>query len=641
MASLPSNTFLCNYNARDYVAATRSFPKEEGQSLNQNLVLANSNVTAHTDNGYCTIRDNQFILSYNTSSSNPFNRYNNNTGRSLTIVYKTSSFSGNLFANRGYVSGTTGDHYNYMVRDTIFHTSTSGFLSMSPSTSPYIAYVRVKADGTCERKCVTTNQIATASSISYGNTPTSCAFFRGFGGTSLSEYYQGDFYWIYISTEALTDEEIQKVIAYNETTTTFETDIEEINAAYTRTTCAVTLTTDEGMAWTASTANNWISISPSQGTGSSVFVVTAAKNTAYAGRNGLVTVTNGEDVIEITVEQAKYPLFIPFENIYRADLEVIKGYRSGSTINKAYRSGELIYYKLDYSQPTPPVPPGPKETPLTFNVTSDGAIKWAKSGSAMQEKTILYKLNDGEWTSITSNSSGSALSISVVSGDTIQFKGDNATYSTGSNAYTYFIASGATFTVSGNIMSLIDSTDFATATVLTEDYALCGLFKSCTGLTDASNLVLPATTLTLGCYRSLFDRCSHLTSGTELPATTLAQDCYRSMFFNCSGLTTAPELPATTLASSCYQYMFAGCTGLTTAPELPATTLVSYCYQYMFQSCTNLNYIKCLATDISASYCTRDWVRTVSSTGTFVTPSSTNWSTGASGIPSGWTRVDA
>ena len=284
----------------------------------------------------------------------------------------------------------------------------------------------------------------------------------------------------------------------------------------------------------------------------------------------------------------------------------------------------------------------------------------------MQEKTILYKLNDGEWTSITSNSRGSAPSISVVSGDTIQFKGDNATYSTGSNAYTYFIASGATFTVSGNIMSLIDSTDFATATVLTENYALCSLFKSCTGLTDASKLVLPATTLTLGCYRSLFDRCSNLTSGAELPATTLTQDCYRAMLYNCSSLTTAPELPATTLASycyynmfyncsslttapalpattlasSCYASMFSNCTGLTAAPELPATTLAYGCYSNMFLGCTNLNHIKCLATDISASRCTSSWVLGVSSTGTFVTPSSTSWTTGTSGIPSGWTRVD-
>ena len=604
---------MFNYNAREYNSSTYTFPKTQGQLFDEDLVLQGGPRAVYEDHLDMSNASAYMGKQYSTDAENPFNR--NSSNNSFTFIYKTSGFtsgSNNLFGNRD-------NNYNYMVRGSLFHTSQSEFLNLTPSTYPEICLIRIYADGKSERKFLDSSgnvlKSTSASSISWGSESRGFAFFAGYrdGG----EKFNATFYWMYCSLETLTDDEVKKVIAYNENTTTF--------------------------------------------------VVTAAKNTAYAGRNGLVTVTNGEDVIEITVEQAKYPLFIPFENIYRADLEVIKGYRSGSTINKAYRSGELIYYKLDYSQPTPPVPPGPKETPLTFNVTSDGAIKWAKSGSAMQEKTILYKLNDGEWTSITSNSSGSAPSISVVSGDTIQFKGDNATYSTGSNAYTYFIASGATFTVSGNIMSLIDSTDFAMATVLTKDYAFCSLFKSCTGLTDASNLVLPATTLRLGCYRSLFDRCSHLTSGTELPATTLAQDCYRSMFFNCSdlttapelpatrlasscyyymfdgcsSLTTAPELPATTLASSCYQYMFAGCSSLTTAPELPATTLINGCYRYMFQSCTNLNYIKCLATDISASNCTNRWVANVAATGTFVTPSSTNWDTGTSGIPEGWTRVDA
>ena len=215
-AVLPAKAFLCNYNAKQYISSSRTFPMAEGQSLNQNLVLYNSNVTAHTDSGYCSIKNNECIFNFNTAANNPFNRYNNATGRSLTVVYKTNSFSNNLFANRGYRSGTTGDYYNYMVRDTIFHTSDSNFLRMTASTSPYIMYVRINADGTSERKCVTTGQIVTASSISYGNAPASCAFFKGFGGGSLRENYDGNFYWIYISKEVLTDAEIQQVIYYNE-----------------------------------------------------------------------------------------------------------------------------------------------------------------------------------------------------------------------------------------------------------------------------------------------------------------------------------------------------------------------------------------------------------------------------------------
>lgn len=97
----------------------------------------------------------------------------------------------------------------------------------------------------------------------------------------------------------------------------------------------------------------------------------------------------------------------------------------------------------------------------------------------------------------------------------------------------------------------------------------------------------------------------------------------------------------TIIYAGIFSHMFAGCTSLVTAPELPATTLSIECYKQMFQGCTNLNYIKCLATNISDFNCTFDWLYNVSPTGTFVTPASTNWTTGSSGIPTGWTRVDA
>jgi hypothetical protein len=69
--------------------------------------------------------------------------------------------------------------------------------------------------------------------------------------------------------------------------------------------------------------------------------------------------------------------------------------------------------------------------------------------------------------------------------------------------------------------------------------------------------------------------------------------------------------------------------------------LAQGCYGYMFYGCSNLNYIKCLATDISATSCTSGWLSNVSYSGNFETPSTTNWTTGVNGIPSGWTRVNA
>ena len=116
----------------------------------------------------------------------------------------------------------------------------------------------------------------------------------------------------------------------------------------------------------------------------------------------------------------------------------------------------------------------------------------------------------------------------------------------------------------------------------------CKYFFKNTLITDASELILPWTTLADSCYEGMFYGCTSLTKAPKLPATTLAHSCYWSMFDGCTNLTNAPELPATTLAESCYNGMFEGCTNLTTAPVLPATTLAGKCYSNMFQGCTNL-----------------------------------------------------
>ena len=145
-------------------------------------------------------------------------------------------------------------------------------------------------------------------------------------------------------------------------------------------------------------------------------------------------------------------------------------------------------------------------------------------------------------------------------------------------------------------------------------------------------------------FYKLFYNCSNIVnvSSNFLPATTLTTSCYNSMFSGCKSLTTAPVLPATTLTDSCYRSMFYNCTSLTTAPALPATTLAINCYYYMFSNCTKLNYIKMLATNISASDCLYNWVKGVSSTGTFVKNAAmTSLPTGTSGIPRGWTLQNA
>ena len=170
-------------------------------------------------------------------------------------------------------------------------------------------------------------------------------------------------------------------------------------------------------------------------------------------------------------------------------------------------------------------------------------------------------------------------------------------------------------------------------------WCYASMFFGCSSLKTAPTL--PATTLADYCYSGMFRNCRALTAAPALPATTLTQQCYMNMFNGCSALTAAPALPATTLTQQCYMNMFNGCSALTAAPELPATKLTDYCYNSMFNGCSKLNNITMLATDISASNCLNNWVKGVSTTGTFTKAASmTTLPVGANGIPSGWIVVN-
>ena len=252
---------------------------------------------------------------------------------------------------------------------------------------------------------------------------------------------------------------------------------------------------------------------------------------------------------------------------------------------------------------------------LTLEVVTDGTIGLKTNGS-IGSKTLSYKVNNGEWTSIsTSASSGGVVYIqNLVAGDKVKFKGSNNSYATSKNNYMNFEGGTATFNIWGNIMSLTDGDNFTSATSLTGTFNFCSLFKLSPCL-SAENLILPVLTLTEACYRAMFSKAT---------------------------LTVAPkELPATTLAQYVYWYMFEDC-AITTAPDLPFTgTLPAYAYGYMFTGCSNLNSVKCLATNVSATSATTGWLTNVAQTGTFIkNPDMSGWSTGVNGIPSGWTTQD-
>ena len=244
---------------------------------------------------------------------------------------------------------------------------------------------------------------------------------------------------------------------------------------------------------------------------------------------------------------------------------------------------------------------------LTFDVLTNGTIAWNSIGSGHTE-TIQYSKNGGAWTSITASSTPAT--IDVLSGDKVRFKGNYSTYATDKSNYAGFEGGTATFNIEGNIMSLLYGDSFAdNSTLPNEQYIFCSIFKKALVI-SAENLILPATSLT--------------------------NYAYRAMFSYCESLEIAPELPATTLSRGCYWYMFEKC-AIEVAPDLLASTLVNECYGNMFNGCSNLNHIKCIAVSgFSATNALTNWVSDVAASGTFVQDVDADWTTGASGIPTGW-----
>ena len=232
---------------------------------------------------------------------------------------------------------------------------------------------------------------------------------------------------------------------------------------------------------------------------------------------------------------------------------------------------------------------------LTFYCDEAGTIGW-KCSDASIARTIQYSKDFGAtWIELTSTTSGATVAVNA--GDIVWFKGSNTAYSNGSY-YNQFTLSNKAH-VYGNVNSLTGNNTSVS------EYCFDRLFNRCSNLYtyEHKKIILPATTLASGCYRSMFERCNYLTTAPELPATTLAQNCYYSMFQGCNSLTSAPALPATTLADYCYYRMFRNCASLTSAPTLPATTLANYCYSGMFNNCTSLTTAPALPATTLAPNC--------------------------------------
>ena len=264
-----------------------------------------------------------------------------------------------------------------------------------------------------------------------------------------------------------------------------------------------------------------------------------------------------------------------------------------TTLGSIYLGSTKLWPTHDYSQ----------DYFTIESLADNNTITWTFTGSDPIQNVIYWSKNGTSWASAIASTSNTPVSLATLNkGERMYLKGENVTYASGESRYSHF-NSDTEFNIYGNIMSLIYGDNFIGQTTLSSSYNFVYIFKS-SKVVDASNLILPATTLASSCYYGMFSGCRSLVAAPALPATTLTGTyCYSYMFRSCTSLKTAPELPATTLTSDCYGYMFQNCTSLTAAPVLPATTLANYCYEHMFQNCTSITAAPVLPATTLASSC--------------------------------------
>ena len=248
-----------------------------------------------------------------------------------------------------------------------------------------------------------------------------------------------------------------------------------------------------------------------------------------------------------------------------------------------------------------------KATPLTILPQDDGKVTVTFNNGITLAGDIHYTINDGQEQTIAKNTAG-AFDIEVKKGDVVQLYSQNSALGGGSSsaarALTRAVDEGAKYInirpsmkteIFGNVMSLLKGKDgLEGATAIEAKNAFYGLFAGADKLVnnDERLLVLPATTLTEGCYQDMFN----------------------------------------------------GCKGIEKAPELPAPKLEKNCYQEMFYDCAKLNSVRCLATDIKAENSTKDWLGNAGTEATgekvleTLVPMTAN---SDDGVPTSWTAIVA
>ena len=151
--------------------------------------------------------------------------------------------------------------------------------------------------------------------------------------------------------------------------------------------------------------------------------------------------------------------------------------------------------------------------PLTFVARqANSTVAMAASSGSAPSVSLEYSTDRDTWSDFIVGTT--TVTLANV-GDKVYIRagsGGNSGISSTSGRNTFVLT--GSLDVKGNIMSLLDQT--MESTTLSEDNTFYLLFYSQTAIVDASELELPATTLTSQCYYGMFYGCSNLWHVPEL-----------------------------------------------------------------------------------------------------------------------------
>lgn len=205
---------------------------------------------------------------------------------------------------------------------------------------------------------------------------------------------------------------------------------------------------------------------------------------------------------------------------------------------------------------------------------------------------------------------------------------------------------GKTHKVGGNILSLLYGSSFTGTETTAAASAFSHLFYGNTALTDASELVIPMTTIDSYAMNSMFYGNTALTAPPDLSHVTRVEGRgMSSMFSGCSSLAGTLDLSnVTRIDIESLRGLLYNCTSITSCDLSALTTVSTSALAGAFQGCTSFNAVDIRSMTTWDTAKSSNWLNQTAATGTVTIGSALDGVIGTnddSAVPAGWSTAVA